>query len=177
MQLTSLGFLLFILIGFILYYVLPKRAQPVILLFMSILFYCSYDVKMIFYIIVTSLTTFFAAQKLEALERKDCRRKKLLQLTLLINFGLLAFVKYTEFVFDNINVITDTFHINVSIPGIQILAPIGISFYTFQATGYILDVYWKKDNAETVFWKYALFVSFFPQIIQGPISKHKQLAN
>lgn len=61
-------------------------------------------------------------------------------------------------------------------PVISILVPVGISFYTFQATGYLLDVYWKRDKAEKNIFKLALFISFFPQIIQGPISKHKQLA-
>lgn len=177
MQLTSLGFLLFVLIGLILYYLLPKKVQPVILLFMSMFFYCSYDVRMVLYILCTMLTTFFAAKKIEELDRKDSNRKKILQLTLFFNFGLLAFVKYTEFVLGNLSGIADYLHVDLTIPGIQILAPIGISFYTFQATGYILDVYWKKDRAEIIFWKYALFVSFFPQIIQGPISKHKQLSN
>lgn len=176
MQLTSLGFILFILIGLILYYTLPKKMQPIVLLVMSMIFYCSYDVRMLLYILCTMVTTFWGACKISKLDRKDHNRKRILQLVLLINFGILAFVKYTEFVLDNLGNIADYLHIDFSIPGIQILAPIGISFYTFQATGYILDVYWKKTDAEKVFWKYALFVSFFPQIIQGPISKHKQLS-
>ena len=175
MQLTSLGFLLFIIIGFVLYYWLPQKYQPVILLVMSAVFYCSYDAGLFVYILCTMITTFTAAKKIESLEKKQ-DRKKVLQLTLVVNFGLLAFVKYTEFLLDNICSIAESINWNLPIPGIKILAPIGISFYTFQATGYLLDVYWKKDKAETVFWKYALFVSFFPQIIQGPISKHKQLS-
>ncbi len=176
MQLTSLGFLLFILIGLIIYYVLPKRMQPIVLLIMSTIFYCSYDVGMVIYILCTMITTFLAAKKIAVLDRKDGKRKRILQLALLINFGLLAFIKYTEFLIGNINGIADGLGLGFAIPGIEILAPIGISFYTFQATGYVLDVYWKRDTAEESFWKYALFVSFFPQIIQGPISKHKQLS-
>lgn len=176
MQLTSLGFLLFILIGMILYYMCPKRIQPIILLVMSAIFYCSYDAGMVIYILCTMITTFFAAKKIAVMERGDIKRKRILQLSLLINFGLLGFVKYTEFVIENINGIADGLQLGFTIPGIEILAPIGISFYTFQATGYMLDVYWKRDTVEESFWKYALFVSFFPQIIQGPISKHKQLS-
>ena len=95
---------------------------------------------------------------------------------LICNFGLLGIVKYTNFFAENINRLFNSFNTGTQIPVVTLLVPIGISFYTFQATGYLLDVYWKKDKAEKNIFKLALFISFFPQIIQGPISKHKQLA-
>jgi len=90
---------------------------------------------------------------------------------LVLNFGMLAVVKYTNFVLENINAV---FHMDI--PGIALLLPLGISFYTFQSSGYILDVYWKRTAAENNFFRYALFVSFFPQILQGPIGRHSRLA-
>lgn len=177
MELTSLGFILFVLMGLLWYYFLPEKFQPIVLLIMSMLFYCSYNPMAVIYILGTIIMTFLAAKKIALLDRKDRNRKRILQFVLLFNFGLLGFVKYIEFVIDNINGITNGLQLGFTIPGVEILAPLGISFYTFQATGYVLDVYWKRDTAEETFWKYALFVSFFPQIIQGPISKHKQLSD
>ncbi len=175
MQLISLGFLIFIFIGVLLYYLISKKFQPFLLLFMSAIFYCSYRLSAVIYILVTILTTYIAAIKLEEMDKKSKKRKIVLLITLMINFGMLAFIKYTSFAVDNFNGLFKQFHWNILLPGISILAPIGISFYTFQVVGYLLDVYWGRDKAERTLWKHALFVSFFPQIIQGPISKHNDL--
>lgn len=175
MSLISLGFLTMIGISALLYYLLPGRMQWKILLLASCLFYCTFGFRTIGYIIVTSITVFFAARRLETMERGK-QRKRLLQLTLLLNIGLLAFVKYTNFLTQNLDSLLNKVNAPFTIPGMHILLPIGISFYTFQSVGYLLDVYWKKDKAQQNFFRFALFVSFFPQIIQGPISKHRELA-
>lgn len=88
-----------------------------------------------------------------------------------LDFGLLAFVKYTNFFIENINGI-----IGNRINAIDILVPLGISFYTFQSVSYVIDVYWGKVKAERNPFKFALFVSFFPQIMQGPIGRFDKLA-
>ena len=98
--------------------------------------------------------------------------RKLLILGLILNFGMLGIVKYTNFAVENINALL---HLNLR--GIQLLLPLGISFYTFQSSGYLLDVYWKRCKAERHPLKYALFVSFFPQILQGPIGRYSRLAD
>ena len=82
-------------------------------------------------------------------------------LVLILNFGMLGLIKYTNFAVENLNAL---FHMNLR--GMEILLPLGISFYTFKSSGYILDVYWKRCKAEHNPLKYALFVSFFPQILQ-----------
>ncbi len=176
MSLTSIGFIFFITLLLGLYYWVPDKFQSKVLLIASILFYCSFGIGTVGYIIATTITIFFAANTIESLQKGDQRRKQILILTLLINFGLLALVKYTNFFVENIDSILGRMQLGYRIPGMNILLPIGISFYTFQATGYLLDVYWKRDKAEKNIWNFALFVSFFPQIIQGPISKHKDLA-
>ena len=93
-------------------------------------------------------------------------------LGLILNFGMLGLIKYTNFAVENLNAL---FHMNLR--GMEILLPLGISFYTFQSSGYILDVYWKRCKAEHNPLKYALFVSFFPQILQGPIGRYSRLAH
>lgn len=104
--------------------------------------------------------------------RETQNRKEICDLGLVLNFGMLGLAKYTNFAIENLNAL---FHMNLR--GMQILLPLGISFYTFQSSGYILDVYWKRCKAEHHPLKYALFVSFFPQILQGPIGRYSRLAH
>lgn len=98
--------------------------------------------------------------------------RNFLVLGLILNFGMLGVIKYTNFMIENLNAL---FHMNLR--GMEILLPLGISFYTFQSSGYLLDVYWKRCDAERNPVKYALFVSFFPQILQGPIGRYSRLAH
>ncbi len=186
MSLVSLAFILFIIIGVMIYYLSSRKIQWVVLLLLSLLFYLSYEVKAVFFMLFSIVTVYVATRWMEKIDnsKEDLtiktvkkRKKAVLISTLICNFGLLGVVKYINFLTENINRICDNFELGTGIPSISILVPIGISFYTFQATGYLLDVYWKKDNAEKNILKLALFISFFPQIIQGPISKHKQLAS
>ena len=93
-------------------------------------------------------------------------------LALLLDFGMLAVLKYTNFAISNVNTL---FHADIRM--VKFLLPLGISFYTFQSVGYILDVYWKRYEPEKNIFKFALFVSFFPQILQGPIGRYSNLAH
>ena len=112
----------------------------------------------------STLVTWLIALAVEKTEAKGSHKgaRNLLVLGLLLNFGMLGVVKYTNFAIENLNAL---FHMNLR--GMEILLPLGISFYTFQSSGYLLDVYWKRCEAEKNPVKYALFVSFFPQILQG----------
>lgn len=98
-------------------------------------------------------------------------RRTILILTLLLNFGTLAVLKYTNFAINNLNALP-----GVHLPEFKWILPFGISFYTFQSMGYLLDVYWKRQEAERNLLKFALFVAFFPQIMQGPIGRYGRLA-
>ncbi len=89
---------------------------------------------------------------------------------IILDLSLLAVLKYTNFVIENINLIT-----NGHISAVNLILPLGISYYTFQTIGYLLDVYWGREEAERNFFKYALFVSFFPQLVQGPIGRFGRL--
>lgn len=96
---------------------------------------------------------------------------------LLINVGILIFFKYFHFILEQINSVLSLFRINEVNDTFKFIIPLGISFYTFQSIGYLLDVYWEKVRPEKNYFKVLLFVSFFPQMTQGPISDYQQLSN
>ena len=105
------------------------------------------------------------------------RKWKWLLLCLFFNLGILAVLKYTNFAIANINGILEAIHSDDRLSFVDLVLPMGISFYTFQTMGYIIDVYRGTSAAEKNPFKLALFVSFFPQLVQGPISRFHDLAN
>ena len=92
-----------------------------------------------------------------------------------IVLGILAVLKYSGFVTSNLNVLFAKFGVGTELPVFRFLLPLGISFYTFQSMGYLIDVYWEKVTAEKNIARFALFVSFFPQLVAGPIERSKNL--
>lgn len=199
MLFTSYGFILFVAVLLVAYYLFPKRYQWTLLLLASYFFYSFSGFENFAFIIATTLSCFFVARAIEkkrikedeyvALNKesmdKDARkayraaekkrRRRILVLGLVFNFGILAVLKYTAFALGNINSFLGLFGVNrLSIP--SLLLPMGISFFIFQSTSYIIDVYRGKTYAEKNVAKLALFVSFFPQLAQGPISRHADLA-
>ncbi len=202
MSFISLGFLVFLVISIIVYYLIPKKYQWIWLLMISYFFYLCSGIKTVFFIIFTTITTFLGGIALsnihikrneyfskhksemssdEKKEYKKFTKKKkrcTLILILIANFGVWAVLKYTGFAIDNLNVILKEFlHLESTINRIDFILPMGISFYTFQAMGYIIDVYQGKYEADKNVLKFALFVSFFPQILQGPIGRYNKLAH
>ncbi|MCQ2530416.1 MAG: MBOAT family protein [Lachnospiraceae bacterium] len=195
MTLTSLSFFAFVFATLVLYYIIPKKFRWIVLLAASAAFYGIVCLKYMPFIVFTAISTWLGAlwldkvanqRKAELKEHKadwDSDTKKaykhktlvnkrlILALVLVLNFGILAVIKY----FDYISEWLSGF---LPVPAISlgILLPLGISFYTFQSMGYIVDVYWGKTAPEKNFAKFALFVSFFPQIIQGPIAIYDDLA-
>ena len=199
---TSLNFIFFVLATMLVYFLFPaKKHKWTILLAASMFFYAVAGYKFAYFIVFTTLSTFLTALWIE---RVSLRSKKLLKekkkewdreykkkyknkiktqkrlimaLALVINFGILAFLKYYNFFAGSLNDILGGFGIAFSAPTLQLFLPLGISFYTFQSMGYIVDVYREKTEAQHNPFKLLLFVSFFPQIVQGPISIYDQLAN
>ena len=163
MQFTSFSFLLFAALLLVLYYTIPRKGQWVLLLVASYGFYLWAGLQNLFYILLTTLTTYGATLLIELnqkkLDKKTAKKKNRLWvlLAVCINFGLLAVCK-VRFTFANL------------------VLPLGISFYMFQSMGYVLDVYRAGTKAEKNPLKLALFVSYFPQLVQGPISKFHMLA-
>lgn len=174
MSLISNLFILFVAAAVILYYLAPMKYRWICLLVFSYLYYISGNAKYLFFLLFSTAVTYLCALQIDRMQQKGSEQKKmklLVALGLIGNLGMLGVVKYTNFFVDNLNRL---FH--VDIPGFAILLPLGISFYTFQSSGYLLDVYWKRIRAERNPFRYALFVSFFPQLLQGPIGNYKRLA-
>jgi D-alanyl-lipoteichoic acid acyltransferase DltB (MBOAT superfamily) len=197
--LTSLPFLLFAAVTVLLYYLVPKRGQWIVLLIASTLFYASAGGWYLPFILTTILTTFFLARVIENRAKadedyiathkadmdKDARkaykaagkkkRFRILTAGLILNFGILAVLKYTGFTVSTVNDILGLFtESRLTVP--SLILPLGISFYTFRSTAYIIDVYRGKAKAATNLGKYALFISFFPAVMQGPICRYNDLA-
>lgn len=178
MSLISMKFVLFTGIAVGGYYLIPKKAQWVWLLVASYVYYLSAGAGIAGFLLFSTAVSFLAALWMESLsktnEKKTVIRKKkrrVLILALLFNFGMLGVLKYTNFAIENINLL-----FGLQIPGQNLILPLGISFYTFQSVGYVLDVYWERQDAEHNPFRYALFVSFFPQLLQGPIGRFSRLA-
>ncbi len=164
MNFNSLEYLLFLPITLILYFILPKKIKNPMLLLASFFFYMNwepvYGLLMLFSIVATYLCGILVSK--QALGKK----KLWLVLCLIINLGILFVFKYFNFFTDTLGSI-----IGKELVTIDVLLPVGISFYTFQALGYTIDVYRGNIEAERNFIDYALFVSFFPQLVAGPIER------
>ena len=197
MSLVSTGFLVFLLVGVIVYYLIPKKAQWAWLLILSYAYYLCSGYKTIIFMILTTFVTYGAGillekseEKLESdlkqegLSREDKKaykeknkayKKRIVLVALLLVFGVLAVIKYCNFAIENINSIIKAFGGSGRISAFTILLPLGISFYSFQSVSYVIDVYRGKVKACRNIFKYALFVSYFPQITQGPIGRYDRL--
>lgn len=174
MSLVSNMFLIFVAASILIYYIVPHKFQWIVLLCSSYIYYIAGGPRYVIFILFSTLVTWLLAVLSDkAGNSGNCKKsRRLVILGLFLNFGMLGVVKYTNFAVENLNAL---FHMQLR--GLELLLPLGISFYTFQSSGYLLDVYWKKCDVEKNLFKYALFVSYFPQILQGPIGRYKNLAH
>lgn len=192
MLFTSYEFLGFLVVLFILYYALPSRAQWPLLLAASYLFYGCADPSYLLYILATTGTTYGAARFIQknadrqraylkahkqALSREEQQaykarqkaiRRRWLVGGLLIGLGILAVVKYTNFVISNLNGILSALGQGEPLSFVTLAMPMGISFYTFQAVGYLVDVYRGTVTAEKNPFRVALFLAFSPSWCRAP---------
>ncbi|MBQ3428620.1 MAG: MBOAT family protein [Mogibacterium sp.] len=198
MALTSLPFAAFAIITGIVYFAVPKKQyQWVVLLIASSFFYVYNSFQYTVFILVTIITIYLAATKMADISKytkaevknhkaewskeekkafKDAsqkKRRRVLAACLILNFGILFLLKYFNFFSGSIASLLGGSPDEA--PQIHLLLPLGVSFYTFIATGYLIDVYRETVEPERNIFKFALFVSFFPQIIQGPISSYNKL--
>lgn len=174
MLFNSVEFLIFFPIVVTLYFVLPFRYRWVLLLAASYYFYASWKLEYIFLIVASTLISYFTAILMARSERQ-ARRTALLVISLVSNLGILFAFKYFNFVNDSLRVVFSQFNSAYNVPLFEVLLPVGISFYTFQALGYSIDVYRGKMEPEPNLGRYALFVSFFPQLVAGPIERAANL--
>jgi alginate O-acetyltransferase complex protein AlgI len=200
MLFASYGFILFIGLLFVIYYSIPKRYQWRLLLGASYLFYYFSGPENLLYIFFTTLSTYVAAVRISTMHKDQSaylalhkeemsreekkaykalvksRQRKWLLGCLILNFGVLAVTKYSNFAIANINSVFGLLGSGMRLSFWNVALPMGISFYTFQTMSYIIDVYRGKYAAEQNPFKLALFTSFFPQLVQGPISRFDDLS-
>lgn len=199
MSITSLSFLLLLAGTFLLYFLLPKKMQWIVLLVASMVFYLVGGYKTVIYVLITASSVYGAALWMKALndkrlayvgEHKDSlskedkkalktacqkKRKAVMVLTVLLNIGILCVFKYFHFALEQVNAVCGLFGSSGIQDTFSLIVPLGISFYTFQSVGYLADVYWEHYDPETNYFRMLLFVSFFPQMTQGPISDYQVL--
>lgn len=181
MSFNSIDYLVFFPIVVLLYFVLPKKIRMYWLLAASYYFYMSWNIKYGLLILFCTVLTYICGLALEKAKRNfGGKRQKSLKIaiifsSLIINLGLLFYFKYINFIINNLNNIFHKIGIDVQYPNYDIVLPVGISFFIFQAIGYTVDVYRDETKAEKNPFRYALFVSFFPQLVAGPIERSKNL--
>lgn len=168
MLFNSLSFAIFLPIVFGLYWIFPHKYRWSILLLSSCYFYMSWDERYIVLIMFTTSVSYLSAIIMEY--TRD-RRRALLIITLVASLGTLFFFKYFNFVSGSIAKISDLLSIPIHPVTLKVLLPVGISFYTFQTLGYVVDVYRGDIRPEHHFGRYAAFIMFFPQLVAGPIER------
>lgn len=178
MLFNSISFIIYFPIVVFIYFVIPKKARYLWLLLASYFFYMCWNAKYAALLLYSTAVTYVSGLLIDRCDRKEGleKRKKLfVALSFIMNLSILFLFKYFNFVVGNINVILAECNLQVIMPGVDLLLPVGISFYIFQALSYTMDVYRKEIYVERNFLKYALFVSFFPQLVAGPIERSKNL--
>ncbi len=174
MVFNSFQFLVFFPIVVLAYFIVPKKVRYIWLLVASYYFYMCWNIKYVLLLLISTVTTWLAGWLISV-----CRNSKGKTLSVagcvVINLGILFGFKYLDFFISSCNKVLSVLHIQLLDKPFDVLLPVGISFYTFQALGYIIDVYRGRIEAEKNILRYALFVSFFPQLVAGPIERSENL--
>lgn len=187
MLFNSLQFLIFLPVVVVLYYLIPDRLKNFWLLLASYYFYMCWNAKYALLILFSTVVTYASGVVMDKIRQAEMeasqrvfRKKICVAVSFVLNLSILFFFKYMNWGMENIGQLLRAIHITINVPAFDVLLPVGISFYTFQALGYTVDVYRDDIRAEKNFFRYALFVSFFPQLVAGPIERSgnllKQLA-
>jgi len=171
---NSLAFALFLPTVVGLYWAFPKRWRVPLLLIASYVFYGWWDVRFLALIMLSTVVDWFVARRLGAMP-DGVQRRRWLWISLVGNLGMLAFFKYWNFFTDSAANLLTSLGLEPNLPMLRIILPVGISFYTFQTLSYVIDVYRRDLEPEPSLVQFALFVSFFPQLVAGPIERAKHL--
>ena len=177
MQFNSIDFMLFFPIVLLVYFVIPKKIRMYWLLLASYYFYMCWNAKYAFLMGLSTVITWFSGILFTRIADDESGKKKriIMVICICINLGILAIYKYGNFGIEIVNAILCKMGCLVIDKRFNFLLPVGISFYTFQALGYMIDVYRGDVEVEKNFFRYTLFVSFFPQLVAGPIERTKNL--
>lgn len=174
MLFNSLDFLIFFPVVVLIYFIIPKKIRYIWLLVASYYFYMCWNARYALLIGVSTLITYISGLLLRK-AKKIRLRKLVVALSFISNLGILVFYKYFDFILKNINAVLSQVNGQLVSNPFDIILPVGISFYTFQALSYTVDVYRGEIEAQKNPLRYALFVSFFPQLVAGPIERSKNL--
>ncbi len=174
MLFNSGAFYVFLPVVFAIYWLTPCWYRWGVLLAASYYFYMSGDPRYVGLLLLTTLVTYGTALLLERTKNRR-KRKMCMALALAVCLGLLFFFKYFNFLSDSVTALLKSISLPVSGVTLELVLPVGISFYTFQTLGYVMDVYKGKTQACRHFGKYAAFVSFFPLLLAGPIERAEHL--
>lgn len=175
MLFNSLHFLLFFPLVTLIYFVIPQRVRYLWLLAASYYFYMCWNAKYALLIATSTLITYASGLLIQKAGSRRALAKTWVAISFGSNLAILFFFKYFDFAVESLARAFSLVHIQLNVPTFDILLPVGISFYTFQALSYTMDVYRAEIKAERNLLKYALFVSFFPQLVAGPIERSKNL--
>ena len=170
MLFSTAAFAVFMTVTFLAYWLLPHKYRWIFILMANAWFYISYDVRYLAVILVTMLASYICAI---LIEKQDVAKKKKIIMTtgVVVTLSLLLVFKYLNFALYTVAKVLNRLSIPMQETTLRLIMPVGISFYTFMAVGYIIDVYKGKTQAVRHFGKYAIFVSFFPNISSGPIER------
>ncbi len=182
MLFNSLEFLIFFPIVLVIYFIIPNKIKYLWLLAASYYFYMCWNAKYALLILFSTACTYAGGLLIEFVKNRNWTDKKKttvkklgVAFVIVSNLAVLGYFKYANFFIDSLKSLFEMMSIELHIPAVDVLLPVGISFYTFQALSYTIDVYRNEIYAEKNFFRYALFVSFFPQLVAGPIERSKNL--
>lgn len=174
MVFNSLEFLIFYPAVLLMYFLAPQKWRWVLLLAASYYFYLSWNVELVFLIVFTTAVSYVSALVIEK-KRDGTVARLCLCATLVVSLGILFFYKYFDFLAGSVTAVANRFGAGWAPFSLGLMLPVGISFYTFQTLSYVIDVYRGDLPAERHFGYYALYVSFFPQLVAGPIERPENL--
>lgn len=176
MLFNSIGFIFFFIAVLILYYapILNWQQKKGMLLLSSYLFYGLWNPPLILLLWISTIIDYVAGNRLFKEDNPE-KRKLWLMLSMFVNLGFLAFFKYNNFLLENFVLLTNAAGMDFQARPLDIILPMGISFYTFQTMSYTIDMYYRKIQPARTFLDFALYVTFFPQLVAGPIVRAKDL--
>ena len=182
MLFNSFDFICFFPIVVLIYYLVPHKFRYIWLLLTSYYFYMCWNVEYALLLLTSTVITYISGLLIDKIKKENASKnilatKFVVGCSFVLNIGILVFFKYFEFIIDNLQKVLGALNIRFEVPEFSLLLPVGISFYIFQALGYTMDVYRGEIKAERNLLRYAVFVSFFPQLVAGPIERSKNLLN
>ena len=171
---NSIGFILFFILTFVIYWLLPMKLKNILLLIASYVFYATWNLKLLGLLLISTLLNYFFGVGIEA--QKNPRLRKLCFLSgIIFNLSFLGYFKYLNFFVENLVELFNLIGFHLDFATLNIILPLGVSFYTFKMISYLIDIYLKKVSPTKNIIDFSLFVAYFPSLISGPIERAGKL--